>query len=111
MNTTSTNQHPADTQTQQWLLVPALFTALVLVAAGLGYSASYLPDAPFWLSLPYLVPLGMVAATWRRPQTPQQRTNRIVLGGLGCTAALFYAKAAEVVLMAIGIATWLVQGD
>ncbi|MBT2403598.1 MULTISPECIES: hypothetical protein [unclassified Streptomyces] len=109
--TAPTGPRPADTQPQQWLLVPALFTALALLAGGLGYSSSYLPDAPFWLSVPYLIPLGMVAATWRRPRTRQQWTNRIVLGGLGCTAALFYAKAAEVVLIAIAIAVWLVQGD
>ncbi|MER7465203.1 hypothetical protein [Streptomyces sp. NPDC097981] len=113
MNTTPTAApHPAPhTGTQQWLLVPALFTALTLVAGGLGYATSYLPKAPLWLSLPYLVPLGLAAAVWRRPLTPQQRTNRIVAGAAGCTFALGYAKAVEALLFFIGLVTWLIQGD
>lgn len=110
MNTNSTAaQHP--TGTQQWLLVPALFTALTPAAAGLSYSTSYLPQASRWLLLPYLIPLGLAAATWRRPRTPQQRTNRIVAGSIGCALALFYAKGAEALLFCIGLAVWLIQGD
>ncbi|MEV0409671.1 hypothetical protein AB0I68_02390 [Streptomyces sp. NPDC050448] len=110
MNTTS-SAAPRPAETQQWLLVPALFTALTLVAGGLSYSASYLVQASLWLSLPYLLPLGLAAATWRRPRTPQQRTNRIVAGSIGCTLALVYAKAAEVLLIFVGLVTWLIQGD
>ncbi|MFE2288952.1 hypothetical protein ACFXDJ_32880 [Streptomyces sp. NPDC059443] len=107
---TPVSQGPADTR-QQWLLVPALFSALAVAAGAYGYETSYLPEAPLWLSLPYLLPLGLVAATWRRPRTADQRMNRIVTGVFGCASALLYAKAAQVALMAIGIAVWLVQGD
>ncbi|MCJ1677606.1 hypothetical protein MTF65_09705 [Streptomyces sp. APSN-46.1] len=105
----ATAQRPVGTR--PWLLVPALVTALTLLAAGLSYSASYLPEAPLWLSVPYLIPLALAAATWRRPRTPDQRANRIALGGLGCALALFYAKAAEAVLCVVVIALWLIQGD
>ncbi|WP_371615626.1 hypothetical protein [Streptomyces sp. NBC_00454] len=114
MNTTApsaTSPSPADARQQQWLLVPALFSVLALVAGGFGYATSYLPEAPFWLSLPYLIALGLVAAAWRRPWTAEQRTNRIVTGILGCTLALLYAQVAQVVLGFVAVAVWLVQGD
>ncbi|MER5777135.1 hypothetical protein ABT144_23115 [Streptomyces sp. NPDC002039] len=94
-----------------WLLVPALFSALTLLAAGFGYRSSYLPDAPLWLSLPYLLPLGLAASLWRRPHTPEQRRDRVVLGTAACAAALLYARAAEGVLFCVAIVVWLVQGD
>ncbi|MEV0987086.1 hypothetical protein [Streptomyces sp. NPDC049949] len=106
-----THVHPHPGETQPWLLVPALFTALTLVAAGLGYASSYLPRCPLWFSLPYLVPLGLTALAWRRPRTQAQRTNRIVAGSIGAGLALFCAKAVETVLMFLGLALWLIHGD
>ncbi len=103
--------HPHPDEARQWLLVPVLFTALTLVAGGLSYAASDLPRSPLWLSLPYLIPLGLAALTWRPPRTPAQRTNRIVAGGIGAVLALVYAKGVEVVLIGIGLAVWLIQGD
>ncbi|WP_406182461.1 hypothetical protein [Streptomyces sp. NBC_01006] len=102
---------PAHTPAQPWLLVPALFTALTLVAGGLSYAASDLPRSPLWFSLPYLLPLGLAALTWRRPRTPAQRTNRIVAGSIGAGLALFCAKAIEAVLFGVGLALWLIHGD
>ncbi|MFE5537063.1 hypothetical protein [Streptomyces sp. NPDC056492] len=100
--------HPEETR---WLLAPALFTALTLVAGGLGYASSYLPRCPLWFSLPYLIPLGLTALAWRRPRTPAQRANRIVAGSIGAGLALFCAKAVEAVLMFLGLALWLIHGD
>ncbi|MFD7082807.1 hypothetical protein [Streptomyces sp. NPDC059918] len=103
--------HPHPEETRRWLLAPALFTALTLVAGGLGYASSYLPRCPLWFSLPYLIPLGLTALAWRRPRTPAQRTNRIVAGSIGAGLALFCAKAVEAVLMFLGLALWLIHGD
>ncbi|MBP0934064.1 hypothetical protein OHU17_25050 [Streptomyces goshikiensis] len=110
MNTTSTAPGPA-AGTRPWVLVPALFTALALTAGGFGYASSALPGAPLWLLLPYLLALGLVAATWRRPRTPDQRAARIATGAAGCALALFYARIAEALLFCAGIVAWLVQGD
>ncbi|MFI6148886.1 hypothetical protein [Streptomyces sp. NPDC051109] len=119
MNTPSSAVRPSpDTphatpqpQPQSWLLVPALFTALTLAAGGLSYSVSELPRSPLWLSLPYLLPLGLTALTWRRPRTPAQRTNRIVAGSIGAGLALFCAQAVEAVLFCVALALWLIHGD
>ncbi|GHD70067.1 hypothetical protein ACFQL8_35850 [Streptomyces goshikiensis] len=110
MNTTSTAPGPA-AGTRPWVLVPALFTALALTAGGFGYASSALPGAPLWLLLPYLLALGLVAATWRRPRMPDQRAARIATGAAGCALALFYARIAEALLFCAGIVAWLVQGD
>ncbi|MFE4210047.1 hypothetical protein ACFRSX_32130 [Streptomyces goshikiensis] len=110
MNTTSTAPGPA-AGTRPWVLVPALFTVLALTAGGFGYASSALPGAPLWLLLPYLLALGLVAATWRRPRTPDQRAARIATGAAGCALALFYARIAEALLFCAGIVAWLVQGD
>ncbi|MFE2142418.1 hypothetical protein ACFXA3_11835 [Streptomyces sp. NPDC059456] len=110
MNTTS-SPAPRPAGTQEWRLVPALFTAVTLVAAGLSYAASDLPRSPLWLSVPYLVPLGLAAVTWLRPRTRAQRTNRILAGSIGAALALFYAKGVEAALFCIGLVVWLVQGD
>ncbi|MGW0897292.1 hypothetical protein ACWD0G_09865 [Streptomyces goshikiensis] len=110
MNTTSTAPGPV-AGTQPWVLVPALFTALTLTAGGFGYASSLLPGAPLWLLLPYLLPLGLLAATWRRPHTPEQRATRIATGAAGCALALFYARFAEALLFCAGIVVWLIQGD
>ncbi|KOU12932.1 hypothetical protein ADK52_39165 [Streptomyces sp. WM6372] len=111
-DTPHAQQHATpEPQPQPWLLVPALFTALTLAAGGLSYSVSYLPRCPLWFSLPYLLPLGLAALTWRRPRTPAQRTNRIVAGSIGAGLALFCAKAVESVLFCLALALWLVHGD
>ncbi|MFJ3910147.1 hypothetical protein [Streptomyces vinaceus] len=102
---------PRPDDTERWLLVPALFTALTLAAGGLGYATSYLPRCPLWFSLPYLIPLGLAAATWRRPRNPAQRTNRMVAGSIGAGLALFCAKAVETVLFVLALALWLIHGD
>ncbi|MER5728596.1 hypothetical protein ABT084_09685 [Streptomyces sp. NPDC002138] len=110
MNPTSpTAGHPA--ATQERLLVPLLFTVLVLVASAFGYATSYLPDAPVWLCAGYLVPLGLALSTWLPPRTPGRTAGRIAAGVGGVVLALTYAKAVEAVLFVAAIGLWLVHGD
>ncbi|MFI8339087.1 hypothetical protein ACIF8W_03260 [Streptomyces sp. NPDC085639] len=66
--------------------------------------------APLWPALPYLVPLALVAASWRLSARRDTRTLGLVLGGVGALIALVYAHLATFVLCTVALVLWAFQG-
>ncbi|ARE73303.1 hypothetical protein B6R96_04620 [Streptomyces sp. Sge12] len=93
-----------------WWLAPALFTLAAMLGGAWGYHSSPLIHAPSWLALPYLVPLALVAASWRPSAHRDTRTRGLVLGGVGALISLVYAHLATFVLYTVAIVLWAFQG-
>ncbi|QKW07315.1 hypothetical protein HUT18_13855 [Streptomyces sp. NA04227] len=74
------------------------------MAGYLGYRAIPLPLA---FSLGYLLPLGLLAASWLRPRTRRERGTRVALGIVSCVAAYLYSQVALYVLYTVAILVWL----
>ncbi|MFG2752016.1 hypothetical protein [Streptomyces xanthophaeus] len=94
----------------QWWLAPALFTVAAVLGGVWGYRSSPLIHGTPWLALPYVVPLALVATSWRPPTSPGTKARGMVLGGAGVLAALVYAHVATFVLCAVALVLWAFQG-
>lgn len=93
-----------------WWLAPALFTVAAVLGGAWGYRSSPLIQGAAWLALPYIVPLALVAASWRPSAHRDTKTRGLVLGGVGAVIALVYAHLATFVLCALAIVLWAFQG-
>ncbi|WP_327411481.1 hypothetical protein [Streptomyces sp. NBC_01233] len=93
-----------------WWLAPALFTVAAVLGGAWGYRSSPIVQGAAWLALPYVVPLALVAASWRSSAHRNTRTRGLVLGGIGALIALVYAHLATFVLCAVALVLWAFQG-
>ncbi|MEU7730405.1 hypothetical protein AB0B78_35125 [Streptomyces sp. NPDC040724] len=93
-----------------WWLAPALFTVAAVLGGAWGYRSSPIVQGSAWLALPYVVPLALVAASWRPSAHRDTRTRGLALGGIGALIALIYAHLATFVLCAVALALWAFQG-
>ncbi|MFF3019424.1 hypothetical protein [Streptomyces sp. NPDC057939] len=71
-----------------WWAAPALFTATAVAGGAWGYRSSPFIRSVAWLALPYLIPLALVAASWRLSSHRNTRTSGWVVGGGGALIAL-----------------------
>ncbi|MGW1492506.1 hypothetical protein [Streptomyces sp. NPDC002402] len=100
----SPSSAPALVRDAYWWVAPALCTPLVLLLAYADILSSGIP-LDHGLTLGYLVPLAMVAASWLPERTMRRRPTRITLGLLACCLAFFYSK----LLLLVAIVVFLVM--
>ncbi|MDA5279967.1 hypothetical protein [Streptomyces sp. Isolate_45] len=93
-----------------WPAAPALFTVTAVLGGTWGYHSSPIIHGVPWLVLPYVIPLTLVAASWRASAHRNTRTRGLVLGGVGALIALIYAHVATFVLCALALLLWAFQG-
>ncbi|MEV6395522.1 hypothetical protein AB0M39_12220 [Streptomyces sp. NPDC051907] len=74
-----------------WWRVPLVFTPLVLVAAYVDLTTTGMWTDHSW-ALGYLIPLAVVATTWRPDGDSNRREMRIRRGVLACMTAFFFTK-------------------
>ncbi|WP_406401332.1 hypothetical protein OH805_20075 [Streptomyces sp. NBC_00879] len=86
-----------------WWVAPALCAPLVLLMAYADILSSGMP-LDHGLTLGYLVPLAMVAASLLPERTMRRRPTRVTLGLLACCLAFFYSK----LVMLVAIVVFLV---
>jgi hypothetical protein len=95
---------PAVVRDAYWWAAPAICTPLVLLMAYADILSSGIP-LDHGLTLGYLVPLAMVAASWLPERTMRRRPTRVTLGLLACSLAFFYSK----LLMLVAIVVFVVM--
>ncbi|MFJ3520380.1 hypothetical protein [Streptomyces sp. NPDC090131] len=100
-------ERPSDSP---WWLAPALLTVAAVWGGVWGYRSSPIVHDSVWLTLPYIVPLALVAASWQPPAHRNRRTCGLVLGWVGAMIALVYAHLATFVLCAVALVLWAFQG-
>ncbi|MFJ3835431.1 hypothetical protein ACWGHI_34005 [Streptomyces sp. NPDC054912] len=111
MRTTSAPVPPPErTLRSPWWPAPALFTVAAVLGGTWGYRSSPLIHGVPWLVMPYIIPLALVAASWRPSAHRNTRTRGLVLGGVGALIALIYAHLATFVLCAPALLLWAFQG-
>ncbi|MGW0766219.1 hypothetical protein [Streptomyces sp. NPDC002676] len=105
MNATPTSQTPRESRTAPWWTVPALFTPLALLLALWGQRTTPLP--PGW-GLYVVIPLGVVAASWRRTL---RQSRRLWLAISGAVLTFLYTKAVlYLVMFPLALVLWLLYG-
>lgn len=82
-----------------WWLAPALFTMAAVLGGAWGYRSSPIVHASAWLAMPYVVPLALVAVSWRSSARPDTRARGLVAGGIGAVAAMVCAHLTTFVLL------------
>ncbi|MFE6840832.1 hypothetical protein ACFVFI_39215 [Streptomyces sp. NPDC057705] len=110
MKATPTLAPPAERPLDSPWLAPALFTVAAVLGGAWGYRSSPIVQGSAWLALPYVVPLALVAASWRPSAHRDTRTRGLALGGIGALIALIYAHLATFVLCAVALVLWAFQG-
>ncbi|MFF0553511.1 hypothetical protein ACFYUL_31625 [Streptomyces sp. NPDC004311] len=93
-----------------WWLAPALFTVAAALGGAWGYRSCPIVQGSAWLALPYVVPLALVAASWRPSAHRDTRIRGLVLGAVGAWVALVYAHLATFVLCTVAVVLWAFQG-